>query len=339
MLAPEVIHDSLMLAGVFIVTLGTLIGYIIDSWKGAALFAIVTSSSFWLLIHYNNRGAGAFTLLLIMLFIGLQGAYSFYYLANSKIPLFLTALLTPLPSLFILLRIANRIETGGTLFLNLSLLALLIYGWRMGHETWRQDQGAKAVLLCWYGFSLLFEIGHHLAGPIGILALTIPVTFLFWSLLLILARWYLLPILPPIEIYSQEEEDTTLNQFQFIRLRLRQIWQLLWAGDAEQSTAEREARAAQIENCLADCWQISCSVFPLHNLAMKSILTFILGTNYPYITIEDRDITTQVPGDRFKSILSGPGIILTPPDQTVAIWNGISFKGGTGTRINLHRCF
>ncbi|MCD4738354.1 MAG: hypothetical protein K8R89_03735, partial [Anaerolineae bacterium] len=221
----------------------------------------------------------------------------------------------------------TRLETKRELFLTLSLLALLTLGWKASRQTWYKDRGARAVLLGWCGFCLLFEIGHHLAGPRGILTLTIPVTLLFWGALLAIARWYLLPIIPNFEECSVTATAAPLNTFQFIKLRLELIWKLCWEGNAEQSTAERRTRAVKIERYLDECAKRVRALRAPHNLAMKSIITFILGTNYPYIVVEDRTTTTRVPGNHLKGLLAGPGIVITPPDQTVAIWNGLQFRG------------
>ncbi|MEA3309611.1 MAG: SPFH domain-containing protein [Chloroflexota bacterium] len=326
MLDPEMMRLSLINAGIFGVTLGALLGYFVDNWKGLLLFTTATAAAFLLLLHFTLKGAGGFTLLLVMLLIGLQWAYSFYYLTHEKLFTCLGTFFTPSLLLVLLLRTANQLETSKELFLILSLLILFILAWRGGRQAWRQSQGAKVVGLGWYGFCLLFEIGHHLAGPTGILALTIPTTLLFWGVLLVLARWYLLPSVPSSAECSGTSLYVPVSTFQFIKLRLKLIWQLLGEGNATQSTAERKARAEGIKRCLTECSQLVRALRTPHNLAMRSMLTFILGTNYPYIAVEERSTTTRVPGDHFKSILAGPGIILTPPDQTVAIGDGKQFK-------------
>jgi len=58
---------------------------------------------------------------------------------------------------------------------------------------------------------------------------------------------------------------------------------------------------------------------------IKSILTFALGTNFPYDVVEDREIARRVPGNSAGQFFSGPGIVLTGTDHTVAIWDGLGF--------------
>lgn len=60
-------------------------------------------------------------------------------------------------------------------------------------------------------------------------------------------------------------------------------------------------------------------------VAIKSMLTFALGTNFPYDVVGDRDVVRRVPGNSAGQLLSGPGIVLTGADHTVAIWDGLGF--------------
>lgn len=60
--------------------------------------------------------------------------------------------------------------------------------------------------------------------------------------------------------------------------------------------------------------------------AIRSVLTFCLGTNYPYFIIEGREPVLRVPGNQFEAFFAGPGIILTGCEHTVAIWDGMYFK-------------
>lgn len=62
-----------------------------------------------------------------------------------------------------------------------------------------------------------------------------------------------------------------------------------------------------------------------HLAAIKSILTFALGTNFPYDVVENREIARRVSGNPFGQFFSGPGIVLTGADHTAAIWDGLGF--------------
>jgi hypothetical protein len=64
--------------------------------------------------------------------------------------------------------------------------------------------------------------------------------------------------------------------------------------------------------------------------AFRSLLTFALGTNYPYYTIEDwkkEPLEPRVEGDITRQYFAGPGIVLTSCDHLVAIFDGLRFKG------------
>ncbi len=69
--------------------------------------------------------------------------------------------------------------------------------------------------------------------------------------------------------------------------------------------------------------------------AFKSLLSFALGTNYPFYVIEDWKTaenraavvpTPRVPGDMFSQFFAGPGLILTGPDHLAVTWDGIKHK-------------
>jgi hypothetical protein len=67
--------------------------------------------------------------------------------------------------------------------------------------------------------------------------------------------------------------------------------------------------------------------------ALRCLLTFSLGTNYPYYTIEDRQRIERVPGNQFAQFFAGPGIFLTSPDYAVAVSDGRMFKGVRGPGV------
>jgi hypothetical protein len=63
--------------------------------------------------------------------------------------------------------------------------------------------------------------------------------------------------------------------------------------------------------------------------ALRCLLTFSAGTNYPYFAIEDREKVERVPGNQFKqdplrgTTIYGPGIFLTGPDHVVVVSSGL----------------
>lgn len=85
---------------------------------------------------------------------------------------------------------------------------------------------------------------------------------------------------------------------------------------------------------------------------LRCLLSYAMGTNYPYYVVIDEKITertedsrTWLPwkdklikrldGDTFGDFLAGPGIILTGCDQAVVISTGLKFKGAKGPGVVL----
>ena len=56
--------------------------------------------------------------------------------------------------------------------------------------------------------------------------------------------------------------------------------------------------------------------------AFRSLLTFSLGTNYPYYVVQDRELKERVPGNPYRSLFAGPGVVLTGPDHLAVLTNG-----------------
>lgn len=75
------------------------------------------------------------------------------------------------------------------------------------------------------------------------------------------------------------------------------------------------------------------------SMALRCLLTFSAGTNYPYYVIEDREKAERVPGNQFSEFFAGPGIFLAGPDHVVAVSNGLSFGGARGPGIVFTRRF
>jgi hypothetical protein len=77
----------------------------------------------------------------------------------------------------------------------------------------------------------------------------------------------------------------------------------------------------------AACYLFSGFLLPIEGgnqrrLAFRSLLTFSLGTNYPYYVQQDRELETRVEGNPYKMFFGGPGIVLTGPDHIAVMTNG-----------------
>lgn len=57
-------------------------------------------------------------------------------------------------------------------------------------------------------------------------------------------------------------------------------------------------------------------------LAFRSLLTFSIGTNYPFYVVENRELKERVPGNPYRSFFAGPGVILTGSDHLAVLTDG-----------------
>jgi hypothetical protein len=73
--------------------------------------------------------------------------------------------------------------------------------------------------------------------------------------------------------------------------------------------------------------------------AFHSLLTFSLGTNYPYLVMRGRELDTRVPGSPYKAFFSGPGIILTGCDHLVVTTDGTHIKDPKGPGLTFTKRF
>lgn len=84
--------------------------------------------------------------------------------------------------------------------------------------------------------------------------------------------------------------------------------------------------------------------------ALRCLLTYAIGTNYPYYAVIDEKINERTEGERawlpwqdklikrldgdaFGDFISGPGIVLTGCDQAVVLSTGLKFKGAKGPGV------
>jgi hypothetical protein len=259
---------SLIWSAVLCLPLLALVGYILNKYLGSILLVSVAGSGFVEMMLLSKHNFGPLPLLLFMLVLGVVWALYAYLLLEEQISIL--ALAAPMASgAFLFLLKAATVIAKGPLVLNLTLLLAGLAGGFVIFKYPDKMRRAIPILIGWHAFCGLFWIGHLIAGPVGLLTITVPATLLFWSALLIGAGWFVLPI------DADEEAPVT------IQTRLQ---------------------------------------------AIKSVLTFILNTNYPYVALLDRETVTRVDGSRFNALFAGPGIILTGPDHAAAIWTGYDFK-------------
>ncbi len=63
-----------------------------------------------------------------------------------------------------------------------------------------------------------------------------------------------------------------------------------------------------------------------HWEAFKAIITYNLGTNYPYKAVKGRKLVTRAEGSPYSQVLAGPGIVLTDADHVIVVYRGGRFN-------------
>jgi hypothetical protein len=60
--------------------------------------------------------------------------------------------------------------------------------------------------------------------------------------------------------------------------------------------------------------------------AFRSLLTYSLGTNFPYLVMKGRELEERVAGKPYQSFFAGPGVVLTGCDHIVVLTNGANMR-------------
>ena len=162
-----------------------------------------------------------------------------------------------------------------------------------------RGKGVAFFTLLWFVFVLTCWIGYQVAGRAGLLLITLPTHFIFWSLLYYFAILSL-PIPDHIKI------PTPFNLLSFGEDVEPPVWNKLFPA------GERDPRV----------------------LTLRSVLTSTIGTNYPFYVIEDwktretmdKEIPApHVPGNPYNQFFAGPGIVLNNCDHLAVISDGLKF--------------
>ncbi len=79
-------------------------------------------------------------------------------------------------------------------------------------------------------------------------------------------------------------------------------------------------------------FRISAYILPLRDRsqqreAFRSLLTFTLGTNYPYYFAKDGKPDKRVDGNPYLQFFAGPGIVYTDCDHAAYVTDGVNVKG------------
>jgi hypothetical protein len=172
----------------------------------------------------------------------------------------------------------------------------------------------------WLYFWVTVLIGWR-RGWLGLLTISAPALLILGGGLFFVSG-FLLPF-PKLDIYRGNREAPRPGAMPMFWQELQDFLALFYYPE------NKDARKKWIER---------------RRQALRCLLTYALGTNYPYYTVVDERITERtegentwmtteeklrkrVEGDLFSEYFSGPGIILSGPDQAVVLSSGLNFKG------------
>lgn len=191
-------------------------------------------------------------------------------------------------------------EVNAVWGLIIAVVAVGTGGIWMFSSTILRGKGMAFLALLWFIFVLTCWLGYQVAGRAGLLLITLPAQFILWGLL------YYFAILS-LPIQGHAKIPTLYNLLPFGDKVERPSWRALFAS------GEKDQRL----------------------LALRSVLTLSMGTNYPFYVIDDwktretmdRDIPEpRVPGNPYNQFFAGPGIILTNSERLAVTTDGLKFR-------------
>jgi hypothetical protein len=145
------------------------------------------------------------------------------------------------------------------------------------------------VAFLWLGFCVACAIGYWAAGWVGWLTITLPSMVLFWYSL-----WRFSGRLLPLQIQRRP------------RWLRRYLLRRLFAPHKIDDQVQRERH--------------------YRYQSFRALLTYSLGTNYPYYVVKDGKRETRVDGNPYGQFFAGPGIVITEPHQAAVITDGMKIK-------------
>lgn len=177
----------------------------------------------------------------------------------------------------------------GWMGLLLGIFLATLGGYFLG-RMFGKRRGGLFVAFLWLGFCASCAVGYWAAGWVGWLTITLPSVALFWYSL-----WRFSGRLLPIEM----------------RRRSWWLWRYLlkrlFAPRRIDEQTRRESR--------------------YRFQSFRALLTYSLGTNYPYYVVEGGELQKRVDGNLFGRFLAGPGIVITNPHEAAVISDGMEIKG------------
>jgi len=180
------------------------------------------------------------------------------------------------------------LKWGGWAGLVIGVLLVAVLGGLFGASLGKR-RGGYFMAFLWLGYCASCAVGYRWAeGWPGWLTITLPAVALFWYSL-----WRFSRALLPLRTKRQ-------------RLWLpRDLWRRVFGP--QFSEEEKRARRHRY-------------------LAFRALVTYSMGTNYPYYVTEDGKPDERVGGSPFRQFFAGPGIVITKPHQAAVITDGMRIK-------------
>ncbi|HDQ72954.1 MAG TPA: hypothetical protein ENN19_12800 [Chloroflexi bacterium] len=224
------------------------------------------------------------------------------------------------------LRLMLGLDSLLVLFILNALVGVLINAGLGGSATKDKPFRWWVFYLAWLYLWMTVLLGWRY-GFLGLLLITLP-ALIVAELGLFFVAGYLLPF-PYLDLYRDERPAPDPADIPTFMDEIKDFIALMRLPENEEARRE---------------W------FDRRRKALQCLITYALGSNYPYYVIIDEKINertegirTWLPwedklikrldGDVFNEFLAGPGIILSGCDQAVVLSTGLKFKGAKGPGV------
>ena len=169
-------------------------------------------------------------------------------------------------------------------------------------EAMLKSRRVQLLMLLWFSLALVCWIGYHVAGQAGLLCIALTAQFIFWG-----ALYYFSMFALPT---GNNQDYPALRKLFSPEFN----WGKVLPGFYRLLKLDKDDQKLKI---------------------FKSLLTYNLGTNYPYYVIADwrgpktvglEQPSPRVPGNAFMQFLAGPGIVLSSCDHLAVMTDGNNFE-------------
>lgn len=194
---------------------------------------------------------------------------------------------------------------GGWIGLVIAILLTGCLAWIAGNRVIKGQSGRLAAGL-WLGLCFFCICGYLAGGPVGLSTITLPALAVFWIGLFRISA-YVLPL-------RDENRRPEFRLFPHSPSRRPQASLFPPRGWGAYVHAVRESQWSR---------------------AFRSLLTFAMGTNYPYYFVKGGEVECRVDGSPFSQFFAGPGLVYADCDQAGYLTDGSRVKGVLEPGLNV----